>query len=141
LTNSKWIEAAARAHADWCHEVVTAHGCVGRFDERVWWCDGQPPEFHPSAITLRAGASPEDVVRGELVSDSWCALDLASFGYRPAFEATWLVRGDSPGLVRFVVTDADEVPEGQLVLYDREPAPYLEIGFRPLGPLRVWRRS
>lgn len=139
--SSKWIEAAARANADWCHEVVTAHGCVGHFEERVWWCEGEPPEFYPAAVTLRSEATSEDAARGEFVSDSWAALDLVPLGYRIAFEATWLVRGDSPGLLRFVACEGSEIPPGPLVVYDRDPAPYLAAGFRPLGPLRIWRRS
>ncbi|MBM2616668.1 hypothetical protein JIG36_13970 [Actinoplanes sp. LDG1-06] len=95
--NSAETDAAVRNNADWVSAVCRAHGIGWTFGPRSWRSAGPTPQFYPEAITLRASAAPADVVRGsDSVKDSFAALDLTPYGFRPLFDAQWIFREAGP---------------------------------------------
>src|SRR5262245_56612836 len=101
------IERAARDNAVWCDTVCRAHGHPGEFLAGMWINYCETPRLYPNAVTLsdgRGSALQLQHVRDLLAAgnpgeigdkDSFCALDLAPFGFRLWFEAEWIWRAPS----------------------------------------------
>jgi len=101
---SSRVEQAARHNAVWCETVCRAHGTPGEFHDALWLNRHPVPRFYPNVVTL----STQDGTAAQLahiralvaaglpgswgVKDSFCSLDLATLGFQPLFEATWLWR-------------------------------------------------
>src|SRR2546430_8105448 len=101
---SSRVEEAARHNAVWCETVCRAHGTPGEFHDALWLNRHPVPRFYPNVVTL----STQDGTAAQLahiralvaaglpgswgVKDSFCSLDLATLGFQPLFEATWLWR-------------------------------------------------
>jgi hypothetical protein len=96
MTQAELVSAAARNNAEWCDVFCRAHGIVGRLDEDAWVSAARTPPYYPDAVTLVPGVDPRalldrvDRTGGCSVKDSFADLDLAPFGFRPLFDATWL---------------------------------------------------
>ncbi|WP_228977651.1 hypothetical protein [Streptomyces sp. DH12] len=75
----------------------------GTFGDRAWTSARRTPPLYPDAVTLRADATPDDVLGGVdrtapgcSVKDGFAALDLAPHGFRVLFEARWIHRPAGP---------------------------------------------
>jgi len=102
------MERAAHNNATWCDTVCCAHGRPGEFLEGMWINCRETPRLYPNAVTLSDGRGSTRQLQhirnllaagipGEIgVKDSFCALDLAPFGFRVLFEAEWVWRAASP---------------------------------------------
>src|SRR5689334_3060604 len=92
------LRAAVRNNADWCAIVCRSHGIGGRFTGDAWVADGPTPPLYPDAVTLEPTAEPgglHDLVGarpGATIKDSFASLDLAPFGWRVLFDASWIER-------------------------------------------------
>ena len=90
LDNATLCEAMWRSHG---LNVEEGPGCVA--------CVGPAPRFYPNLVTIDPEASADDQVSwiidrsapgGFVVKDSFQALPLASHGFEPLFQATWIDR-------------------------------------------------
>ncbi|KUH35721.1 MULTISPECIES: hypothetical protein [Streptomyces] len=98
------MQTAALDNARWCAAVCRAHDLPpGTFGDRAWTSARRTPPLYPDAVTLRADATPEDVLGGVdrtspgcSVKDGFAALDLAPHGFRVLFEARWIHRAAGP---------------------------------------------
>ena len=94
------IALAARNNAAWCDAVTRSWGEQTRFEAELWINPGEAPPFYPNVVTL----TPTETVPAAIaeaqgafsVKDSFCALDLAPFGFMPLFEAMWIWRDPEP---------------------------------------------
>ncbi|MFJ3584912.1 hypothetical protein ACIPPS_22170 [Streptomyces sp. NPDC090127] len=93
------ITEAALNNAEWCEAMCRAHGRPGGFGPRAWTNSRRTPLYYPDAVTLTADASVRDVLDGidreapgASVKDSFARLDLTAEGFRPLFEARWILR-------------------------------------------------
>ena len=94
------IIRAARNNARWCDAVCRAHGNPGEFHDDLWLNRHRVPRFYPNAGTLAEPSQRQLELIDELlaarlpsgwaVKDSFCALDLASRGFRVLFGAEWI---------------------------------------------------
>jgi hypothetical protein len=90
-------DAAVHNNAGWCHAMCLAHGLRSELGTAVWSCATRTPPFYPDAITLRPGATAEQVLDridtgpGCSVKDSYADLDLTAAGFRILFDAQWIV--------------------------------------------------
>lgn len=100
------LAQAVHNNALWCDTICSAHGSPGEFLDGMWINRRETPRFYPNAVTLsrdRSAAQLEYIhdlveagVPGEwAVKDSFCALDLAPFGFRILFEAECIHRAAS----------------------------------------------
>ncbi len=103
-TTDDFVAMAARNNALWCDAICRANGRPGEFHDTCWLNRHGTPRFYPDAITL-AGSGAEsgfndvladligvDPGRAWAVKDSFCRLDLSGLGFRPLFEARWILR-------------------------------------------------
>src|SRR5215207_9515616 len=92
------LSAAVHNNADWCDAMCSAHGRRTERDSAVWSSRSRTPPFYPDAITLRPGATAEQVLDrvdtgpGCSVKDSYGDLDLTAAGFGILFDAQWIVR-------------------------------------------------
>ncbi len=97
-----WQSAAALNNAEWCDIVVRSHGGITHFGSDAWTSQDRTPEYYPDAVALAPClAVPEllsciDTSVGCSVKDSFNGLDLTPYGFRPLFEADWIVRLGPP---------------------------------------------
>ena len=101
------IKQAAHNNAVWCDTICGAHGVPGEFHDSLWLNRHPVPRYYPNVVTLSTPhdsaaqlASIQALVAARLpgnwgVKDSFHSLDLATLGFQPAFEATWLWRAPS----------------------------------------------
>lgn len=92
---------AAHNNAIWCDTICRAHDIPGEFHDSLWLNRRPVPRFYSNAVTLNIDAVSKQLAHirnliGTLgtfsVKDSFCALDLAPFGFQLLFAATWLWR-------------------------------------------------
>lgn len=100
--HTDWTEIAARNNADWCVTVWRSHGLPVRRVPGMVFCPAPTPTFYPNAVTVSRDADPRALAEfiGELsdmadlpefsVKDSFAALDLATQGFEPLFDAQWI---------------------------------------------------
>lgn len=97
---------AAANNAAWCDRVCRSHGLATVFAADAWTCALRAPTYYPDAVALvpdlsipallaRIAATP-----GCSIKDSFASLDLAPWGFRVLFEASWLVRERSAAVER-----------------------------------------
>jgi hypothetical protein len=131
------IARAARNNAAWCDAVTRSWGGRGAFQPELWINPGEAPPFYPNAVTLvPTPRLPAAIVQAEnafAVKDSFAALDLASLGFAPLFEATWIWREPRPvaksvDAVWRIVRDAAALSRWEAAWRDGEAASDL---FRP----------
>jgi hypothetical protein len=82
--------------------MFRSHGLSGSVSDGLWTCRGRAPPFHSNAVTLEPeGAAAQAEAIGALrasigrpfsVKDSFARLDLAPLGFRPLFDAEWVLR-------------------------------------------------
>ncbi len=104
MSHTALVRAAACNNAEWCAAVCRSHGIGSRFTEDAWICDGSPPPFYPSLVSL-----DDDPVRltqailahRRSAGDGWAVKD--SFGELDAgatreklFDAVWYARPPGP---------------------------------------------
>ena len=94
---------AVANNAAWCDLVCRTHGVTGGFAADAWTAPVRTPPLYPDAVVLRPDADPRSVLdridcgSGASVKDSFATLDLAPFGFRVLFDATWIVRSTTSG--------------------------------------------
>ncbi len=93
------VALAAYNNARWCDAACRAHGNQTRFTETLWICEGVPPRFYPSAVTL----TPEAIVGTDIAAfkDSFGCVDGAELGFQKLFEASWIWHDGVAGEPRF----------------------------------------
>jgi hypothetical protein len=97
LRTSELVRAAARNNAEWCHLFCRTYGVDGRFEAGRWFSPHRTPPYYPDAVTLLPETTAEQVLAGIdtgpgcSVKDSFDALDLEPYGFRPLFRGEWLV--------------------------------------------------
>ena len=99
------VTLAARNNAEWCELVCRAHRVPGEFRDGIWINRHAVPRYYPNASTFAERGDHRAHVR-ELkrsgipgpwaVKDSFVNLDLDAEGFRPLFDAQWILR--TPGL-------------------------------------------
>jgi hypothetical protein len=130
--------------AEWCGRVCRAHGVPGAFTPEIWFQPRVGPPYYSNAITLtRSGLAEqyaaiaqlgEALPQGFSIKDAFDRLDLTKFGFHVLFDAEWIWFQPSPV--------ARPKSRSSLVGYDRgaELEGLHALGFRCVGPLRVWLR-
>lgn len=98
------LRAAAYNNAVWCDTICRSHNVPGVFHETFWVNWQQTPLYYPNLVTLSPTAhlDPHQNALAALlttkrdhavsIKDSFAALDLTPFGFRPLFQAQWLFR-------------------------------------------------
>ncbi len=95
------LDAAVANNAQWCDGVCRHAGLPVAADRRLWWTAARSPDNYPDAVTLKPGASGEEILApvdsspGCSVKDSFSDLDLRPWGFRVLFDARWVSR--APG--------------------------------------------
>ncbi|MGQ0743434.1 MAG: hypothetical protein ACT4OS_03665 [Acidimicrobiales bacterium] len=92
------LTEAARPNAEWCDLICRTHGIETRVDADAWVSLRRSPPLYPDMVMLREGPRGTDALRrvdrspGCSVKDSFACLDLTSEGFRPLFDAEWILR-------------------------------------------------
>jgi hypothetical protein len=92
------VAEAALNNAGWCDAVCRALGLQPRWAADTWSVPRRSPDGYPDAVTLVRGADARAVLHrlqngaGCSVKDSFADLDLAPWGFRVLFDATWIRR-------------------------------------------------
>ncbi len=93
---------AVSNNAVWCDAVCRAHGLAAEFLDSIWLTREVTPPFYPNAVTLTSARDMDvqlhairtlldaEIPGAWAVKDSYRLLDLAPFGFRPLFDATWI---------------------------------------------------
>jgi hypothetical protein len=96
------LASAVLDNATWCHLVCSTLGIGGRFDRDAWVSQRRTPPGYPDAVTLLPDASAEALLSridgsdGCSVKDSFAGLELAPYGFRVLFDASWICREAAP---------------------------------------------
>jgi len=132
--NGDRIHQAVYNNAVWCDTVCRAHGSPGVFLDGIWINRRETPHFYPNAVTLTKDgeyaaklAHIRDLLQLGIpgqwgVKDSFCALELASLGFRILFEGEWICReesrprpeGSTPGVHWVAIEEASRLADWEL---------------------------
>lgn len=95
------VRLAARNNAEWCRSVAASHGVASRYelDGALWAAESPTPVGYPEAVTLEPGLDASAVLAAvtsrcpaaSSLKDSFADLDLAAAGWKPRFNASWIV--------------------------------------------------
>lgn len=88
---------SADVAAAWHRAWLAALGLRSERSRRVWRALDPPPFIYWTAVTLDAGATPDDLAgQPGTVCDSWSAIDLEPHGYAATAREPWFVRPPGP---------------------------------------------